>query len=226
VTPDEVTAGALVRILLPLSVILLSATGCSGLLHSDTRPEQVYYLRATAPGAKAPAAGDPAQPAVASSIRVAHPISSPGLESPLIVLVQADRRLNFYAGARWPAPVPDVVEALVVETLRSSGSWQSVEDSASPFPSDYILTTTIRRFDADYTSGTGAPEVHVVIECLLGSREARHVIASFVAQGSSTASANRVRDVVAAFDDALNTALASLSEQSLSAVRAASERKH
>jgi len=195
-------------------VLGLTAAGCSGLFHSGARPEQVYFLRASA-----------APRAVESSVRVGHPQAQPGLDSPRIVLVQSDRRMSFYTGSRWPAPVPALVETLAVETLRASGSWKSVEDSASPFPSDYILQIVVRRFEADYTSGGAAPQVYVKLDCIIGRREGREVIASFVAEGSSAAARNRLGDVVAAFESAANAALRSLSDHALEAVQTAAERK-
>ena len=200
-------------------VLGLAAAGCSGMFHSGARPEQVYFLRATV----APSEAD--RPAVEASLRVGHPQAQPGLDSPRIVLVQSDRRMSFYTGSRWPAPAPALVETLAVETLRASGSWQSVEDSASPFPSDYILQIAVRRFEADYTSAGPAPQVYVKLDCIIGRREGREVVASFVAEGSSVAARNRLADVVAAFESAANAALHSMSDHALEVVRAAAERQ-
>ena len=207
--------------------------GCVSGLKSNARPEQVYYLRApaleatpsegSAPSADAAsnhAAGEPRQ-RIGASLRVSHPLAAPGLESSHIMLVQADHRMNFYTGSRWPAPIADVVEALAVETLRGSGVWSSVEDSTSPFPSDYLLQLTVRRFEADYTAKGVAPEVHVTLDCILGRREGRQVIASFVAAGSAPAAANRLSEVVSAFEQALGTALGALSQQAAQAVSSA-----
>jgi cholesterol transport system auxiliary component len=140
-------------------------------------------------------------------------------------LVQAGHRMSFFSASRWPTAVPDMVETLAIETLRASGSWTSVENSASPFPSDYLLQISVRRFEAEYSEGGAAPEVHVVLDCLIGRREGRDVVASFVAEGSSVAAGNKLSAVTAAFETAANSALGSLSEQARSAVRAALERK-
>jgi ABC-type uncharacterized transport system auxiliary subunit len=137
------------------------------------------------------------------------------------MLVQADHRMNFFAGSRWPSPVADVVEALALETLRGTGEWSSVEDSRSPFPSDYLLQVAVRRFEADYTAPGTAPEVHVALDCIIGRREGREVIATFVASGTARAAANRLSDVVSAFEQALDAALSTLSQQAAQAVRAA-----
>jgi cholesterol transport system auxiliary component len=209
-----------------LALLAAAATsGCTGLFHSTARPEQVYYLRpppataaagATAGGADANAMAALVPPA---SLRVTHPLAVPGLDSPHIMLVQTDHRMNFYAGSRWPAPASDLIEALAVETLRASGAWASVEDTASPFPSDYVLETDVRRFEADYTGGGEAPVVQVVIDCLIGRGEGREVIASFSATGSTPAAANRLTEVVAAFEQSTGAALESLSRQAVQAVR-------
>jgi hypothetical protein len=49
--------------------------------------------------------------------------------------------------------------------------------------------------------------------------EGRDIIATFVASGSAVASANRLGDVVAAFQQATDAALASLTQQAAAAMR-------
>lgn len=209
----------------PLACLTVLA-GCTGLFRSDAKPEQTYVLRAAA--AQAPAAGPQTATASAAptpglgSLQVAHPLTAPGLEGPHIILVQADHRMNFYLGSRWSGPVPDVVEALAVDTLRSAGEWQSVEDSGSPFPADYLLQISVRRFEADYSAGGGAPTVAVVLDCTLGSRAG--LIGSFVAQGSAAAAGDRMSEVVAAFESASDSALESLTTQTAAVARAAQTR--
>jgi cholesterol transport system auxiliary component len=192
--------------------------GCSGLLHSNAPAEQNYYLRAPAVPAGTIPAGAGAIPA---SLRVAHPLADPGLDSSHIMLLQNDHRMSYFTGARWPAPMPNLVASLAVQTLRASGNWASVEDSSSPFPSDYLLQITVRRFDADYTeAAAAAPTVHVVFDCIVGRREGREVLSSFVVAGSATATANRLSEVVSAFEQASATALTALTQQALEATRA------
>jgi cholesterol transport system auxiliary component len=216
-------------------LLCLLASGCGGLLHSTARPEQSYYLRAPAAAAvhaaaadatAAHAVGTDAAPApfTGMSLRVAHPNASPGLESPHIMLVQSDYRMNFLAGARWPASAPEVIESLVVQTLRASGDWTSVADPSSPFPSDFLLQIGVRRFEADYTGGGEVPVVHVVLDCIVGRREGREVIATFVASGEANAAANRVSAVVGAFQQATDAALGSLAQQVAQAARVAQQR--
>ena len=209
-------------------LLCLSLLGCSSLFHSTAAPEQTYYLRApSAAGTAASAAtgGVTATPsAPRGSVRVGRPTAAPGLDTPRIMLVQTDHRMNFYTGSRWPVAAPDLVEALTVQTLRASGAWSSVEDSSSPFPSDYLMQLAVRRFEADYTEGGPAPVVHVVLDCSFGRREGRDVIATFVASGTAAAAANRLSNVVAAFQQATGAALTALSQQAAQAVHDAAQR--
>ena len=191
----------------------LGLGGCAGLLHSTAPAEQTYYLRAP----QAPAGPGTA---LKASLRVGHVSAAPGLDSPHIMLLQADHRMDFYLGSRWPAPASDLIEALAVETLRSSNAWSSVEDSTSPFPSAYLLQVAVRRFEADYSGGGSAPTAQVTLDCIIGRREGREVVGSFVASGSAAASANRLGEVVNAFEQATSAALSALAQQAVQTVQA------
>jgi cholesterol transport system auxiliary component len=209
----------------------VSVSGCSGLFRSNAKPEQIYYLRAPSAPPPSPASGTSgsapgvaaaagtAAPASLVSLRVVRPIADPGLDSARIMLVQADHRMNFFSGARWPAPAPELIESLAVQTLRASGHWASVQDSASPFPADYLLQMHVRRFEADYTAGGTAPLAQVVLDCTVGRRQGREVLASFTVAGSAAASTNHLSQVVAAFEQATGAALDALVQQSVQAAR-------
>jgi cholesterol transport system auxiliary component len=200
-------------------LLCLIVAGCSSLLRSDAPPVQVYTLRAV----ETPSddGGADSRPAVTASMRVAHPLAAPGLGTSQIVLLQPDHRMNVYAASVWAADTPALVGSLATQTLRAAGEWRWVEAAESPFPADYLLQISIRRFDADYSAGTEAPPtVHVILDCTLGAEEGRTVVAAFVAEGSAAASANRLSEVVAAFQQAADQALAALSQQASAAVRA------
>jgi len=188
------------------AVLSVGLSGCSSGLHSDSPATQVYVLRATPKP-------QPANKPPTASLHVSRPMAAPGLDSDHLVLVQPDHKMSYYVASRWPADLPSVVESLAVDTLRATGAWSTVQDSGSAFSSDYLLQIVIRRFEADYSAGTAAPEVHVVLDCTVGRRAGREVIGSFVAQGSSIAAANRLGDVVGAFEAAANQALADIAQQ-------------
>lgn len=194
----------------------LAVAGCTSLLRSNAPPVQIYTLRAPS----ASSTGTDQAAAADVSLRVAHPRAGPGLGTSQIVLLQPDHRLNVYAASAWAADAPALLESLAVETLRRSGHWRSVQDAESPFPSDYLLQISVVHFDADYSDDTGAPPtVQVTLDCTLGKEEGRDIITTFVVSGSAVASANRLGEVVAAFQQATDAAMASLSQQVSAATR-------
>jgi cholesterol transport system auxiliary component len=141
---------------------------------------------------------------------VQRPEACPGLNSDRIALLREGGRFDFYAAARWAAPAPDLVESVLVDALRATGRYSAVMDDASPFAPRYDLRVTLRRFEADYSSGGAHPVIHVVLDCTLGRRRDRQLLASFTAQGSARAEANRLGAVVAAFESASAAAVGQL----------------
>ncbi|HUA24797.1 MAG TPA: ABC-type transport auxiliary lipoprotein family protein [Steroidobacteraceae bacterium] len=207
-----------------LAPVLLGLTvaGCSSLLHSNVPLVQIYTLRAPSASEAGTAGIDQtaASGSASASVRVAHPRAAPGLETAQIVLLQPDHRLDVYAASAWAAEAPALLESLAVATLRGSGQWRSVQDAESPFPSDYLLQISIAHFDADYSDDTGAPPtVRVTLDCTLGKAQGRDIITTFVASGTAVAGANRLGEVVAAFQQATDAAMTSLSQQAAAATR-------
>ena len=196
-----------------LGVALLAICACTSGLHSNVPAAQVYFLRA----ADAPLGQRAATPGTAT-LQVARPFAGPGLESEHIVIVEPEHRMSYYAGSQWAASLPVLVETLVVARLRGTGAWGAVNDSDSGFASEYFLQISIRRFEADY-SIAAIPTVRVSVDCALGRRASRELLASFTADGEAAASANRVSAVVAAFEQASNAALTQLAEKSALAIK-------
>ena len=194
-------------------LLLFTLTGCGGVFDSQLAAPQTYVLRL--PGNAAPAAE-----ATAGSVLVQRPEARPGLDSNRIALLRTDRRFDFFAASLWAAPAPDAVEAAIVDALRGTGSFAAVFDDAAPFAPRYDLRVTLRRFEADYTSGGGVPTVHVVLDCTLGRHRDRALLASFTAQGSASAGEDRLGPVVAAFEAATATAMGELTRGVAGAIAA------
>jgi len=196
-----------------LSVTLLATCACTSGLHSNAPASQVYLLRAT----NAPPVASAATPATAS-VQVVRPLAGPGLDSEHIVTVAPEHRMSYYAGSQWAAALPVLLETLVVERLRATGAWAAVNDSESTIASEYFLQIGIRRFEAEYTAAA-IPTARVSLDCAIGRRASRELVASFTADGAAQASANRVSAVVAAFEEAMNAALSQLIERSALALK-------
>jgi cholesterol transport system auxiliary component len=199
------------RLLQVLLLGALSLQGCGGVFDSTMPAPQSYVLRL-------PPATGPAATPTGGSVLLQRPEAGPGLESERIALLRSDQRFDFYAASRWAAPAPDIVESVMIDALRATGAFSAVFDDSAPFAPRYNLRCALRRFEADYTKGGGAPTVQVALDCTLGRHRERELLASFTAQGSAPASEDRLNAVVAAFETATATAMTQLSRAVATAV--------
>ena len=186
----------------------LALIACSGGLKSDAPAVQAWRLEPPAPAAPVATASGTEAPSGprAATLQVLRPLAAPGLDTERIALRQADHSLSYYAANRWAERAPELVQALAIDTLRAAGRYRAVEPEGAPFAYDETLQIELRDFQADY-SGEGAPQVRVALDCTLGRRSDRAVLATFRLEGSAAAAADRMSAIVAAFDAALGAAL-------------------
>jgi cholesterol transport system auxiliary component len=182
--------------------LLYLVAGCSG-LHSNQAALQVYTLDPALTESKAETASS------ITSLQVLRPQAAPGLDTDRIALRRSAQRLDYYAGSRWPAPLPEFVQSLAVEALRASGKFRTVQADSATFVADEVLQVEIQRWQAEY-AGDGPPVVHVQLLATLGHRSDRSIVASVSADRSVAAAENRMQAVVAAFQSAATAALADL----------------
>ena len=197
---------------------VFTLTACSGVFESSVEAPQAYVLRL-------PPAASPEVAPNAGSVLLQRPEAGPGLDSERIALLRSDHRFDFFAASRWAAPAPDLVESVMIDALRATGSFSAVFDDTSPFAPRYNLRCTLRRFEADYTSDRGSaggrgPTVQVALDCTLGRHRDRELLGSFTARGSSVASEDRLNAVVAAFETATATAMTELGRAAADALAA------
>lgn len=177
--------------------------GCGGgLFQSHEVAPLVYQLRAPSVAA--------APVRIAATLVVARPRASTGLDTDRIVVTLPDRRVDVLAGSRWSAPLPHLVESLLLDGLRASGGWQAVVSERSEFTGRYLLQTEIREFAADYATGRGPPTVRVTLRGEFGSRTGQRFGADVDGRAEVVALGERQRDVVAAFEKAYGLAAADL----------------
>jgi cholesterol transport system auxiliary component len=179
----------------------LVSAGCAN-FHSDQPALQVYALE---PAFAAPAAPDAAAP----TLQVLRPLAAPGLDTAEIALARGGQRLDYYAGSRWPGPLPDLLQSLTIEALRASGKFRSVQPDSSAFAADLVLQLEILRCQAVY-AGDGPPSVQVQLLATVGRRSERAILATVSAESTVPAADNRMQPVVAAFQAAVGAALKDL----------------
>jgi len=191
------------------------ATGCvSGAFDSDIPQRGVYVITAQAP---TPSEAAP----LAVDLIVARPSARPGLDTDRIAVLNADRRLDYYAGGRWGAEADIVVQDLLVESLRNTGRLRTVQGDVSAFSADYVLQSELNDFQAEYSAGSGDPVVRVTLECTLGRVKDRRSLAVFTATATAPAANNTLGAVVAAFESAYRQAATTAVNETFTALSAA-----
>ena len=184
------------------ALAVLAADGCAG-LHSNQAVPQVYTLE---PGF-AVAAGSATDDA--ATVQVLRPLAAPGLDGNHIALLRGGQRLDYYAASRWPAPLPELLQSLAIEALRSGGKFRAVQPDGTAFATSEVLQIEIRRCQAEY-AGDGSLAVHVLLHATLGHRSDRSLIASVSAESTVPVAENRMQAVAAAFQQAVGAALGQL----------------
>jgi len=197
------------------SAVLMSAllaTGCvSGAFDSEVPQRGVYVINASTP---TPSDTVP----LPVDLIVARPSARPGLDTDRIAVLNADRRLDYFAGGRWGAEADVVVQDLLVESLRNTGRLRTVQGDVSAFSADYMLQSELNDFQAEYAVNGGAPVVRVTLVCTLGRVKDRRSLAGFTAAASAPASNNTLSAVIAAFESAYRQAATTTVNETLAAL--------
>jgi cholesterol transport system auxiliary component len=200
------------------AVCLVACTG--SLFHSKTAPPTVYLLSAGIGSAAAgtPAADTPTAGRPPGTPAAGHPLDlailrlrvRTGLESDRIAILYPDRRLDYFAGARWSGPLGEVLQDLAVQEFHSRAHLGTISGDASVFASGYWLEIAVTDFQAEYTSAAQAPTVHVQLVASIGSANDTRILGQFVADARQPATENRLSAIVDAFARAADTALAEI----------------
>jgi ABC-type uncharacterized transport system auxiliary subunit len=177
--------------------------GCGGMLTSDEPPEHVYWLEAaTLQFGEASAEGLPELLVVVRTL--------PGLDTDRILVKGPGARMNYYAGARWPDHLPEVMTATVRLSLESSGRFSRVSSRPQIKGDEWLLELELRKFFAVAIATDSPPQVHVQ---LVGHLKCSIDDTAISAAAEVTARENKLSEIVAAFQSATNNALVSLGGQ-------------
>jgi cholesterol transport system auxiliary component len=187
------------------AVLTLLLCGCGGsLFQTKVAPPSLYLLST----ARTPPAAD--APRVAVDLAVLRPRVRAGLETDRIAALYPDRRLEYFADARWSGPLDEVIQQLAVQQFHATTNLRNVSADASVFASDYWLEIEVSAFQAEYSAAAAPPTVHVHFLARLGTSADRHILAVFEANAADAASDNRMSAIVDAYSRAADQALAAV----------------
>ena len=200
-------------------VAALATAGCaSGAFNSERPVSQLYQISATEPFVPPESLAATVLPV---DLAVARPLPRPGLDTERIAVRYADRRFDYYAAARWGAEAADVVQDLLIDSMRASGGLRTVHGHLSSFSSQYVLETELRDFQAEYAREGDLPTVRVTLVCTVGRVRDRAALATFTSSAAVRADDNSQRAVVAAFENAYREVGAKVVTETLAALASA-----
>jgi cholesterol transport system auxiliary component len=201
-----------------LAAVAVLAACTGSLFQSKAVPSSVYLLSANLEAATTSAASSGAGtdvtaqpvPSVPVDLAVLRPRIRRGLETDRIAVLYPDRRLDYFADARWSGPLDEVVQDLAVQALRSGAHLRNVSADASAFASGYWIEIEVADFQAEYSPGASAPTIHVRLLARLGGAGDRHILGSFDAHALQPAGDDRLTAIVDAYEKAVDAALADI----------------
>ena len=179
---------------LPAFACMIVLAACTGSLFKDKAiPPSIYLLSA---GAAAAAPG----PQIPADLSILRPRVRTGLESDRVAALYPDRRLDYFADARWSGPLDQVIHDLAVQTFLTQANLRNVSADSTAFANGYWLEIEVLDFQAEYTATADAPTVNVRLLGRLGSAGDRRVLARFEASSRQAAADNRLTEIIAAYE--------------------------
>jgi ABC-type uncharacterized transport system auxiliary subunit len=205
----------------PAMILLLVPAACTGsLFQSKAAAPTIYQLSAAL--VRPAATGAPA-PAIAVDLTVLKPTVRTGLDTDRIAVSYPDRRLDYFAAARWSGPLAEVLQDLAVQEFQSHARLRNVSSDASVFDSAYWLELEVNDFQAEYSPQAAAPTVRVSLQARIGTAGERRVLGQFTASSQVAASGNRMSAIVDAYARAADAAFAEIAAHSADLLAKASE---
>jgi ABC-type uncharacterized transport system auxiliary subunit len=160
---------------------------------------------------------------IPADLAILRPKLRTGLETDRIAVLYPDRRLDYFADARWSGPLSEVLQDLTVQEFHAHANLRTVSGDASVFPSAYWLEVEVTDFQAEYTSAAAAPMVRVQMLARLGNSADRRILGRFAANAQQPAAENRLSAIVDAYARAADEALAQIVAHTDDALAKASE---
>lgn len=185
-----------------LAVLLVPLLGaCGGLLQSQKPEQHRWWLQP--PDVSVPTMTPPVDLSLAVTV-------VPGLDSERILTLSPDRELNHFAGAMWADFLPEVLGSITQRALANSGGWAAVDLRATPGREGCGLAIEFSAFHASLGSDDRARSVEVGLSGRYRCQGQERMV---TASTSRTVNGNQMGPLVAAFQAALNAALADLAAQ-------------
>lgn len=163
----------------------------------------------------------PNMPSVDWQLLVETPFASASLNTVRIGLMPEPTRFDYYALANWTDRAPMMVQGLIVESFENSRRIVAVGRETVGLKPDFVLKIDMREFQAEAYRNPGQHEPRVGFSCKLVEMPDRLIVASTTIERRGVAGPDELSAIIAAWDEALGSALKELVEWTLEAGEAA-----
>ncbi|MGF1628975.1 MAG: ABC-type transport auxiliary lipoprotein family protein [Kiloniellaceae bacterium] len=210
-SPDALSAGRLGRrrLLRGLAALPMAAlaTGCSLPVPGQGPPPELFRLTP-----KSTFRDD--LPTADWQLVLEPPVADAGLNTTRIALLRSPTQLEYYARSGWADRAPLMVQTLMVESFENSKKIVAIGRESVGLRADFIMKTELRELQAVYYNGA-LPESWVGINVKLVQLPRRSIVASQSFEARVAASADRMPDIINAFDEAAGKVLRRIVEWTL-----------
>ena len=187
-----------------LTILILFVSACSGLTRSDKPATKTWWLKPYT--ATTQAMNNDEVLLVAVSVTVV-----PGLDTDQILTLSNTAELNQYAGARWADNLPELLASLVSRTLEASGRFEVVSDLTGASSEDCVLQLESKEFFAQLSPSGQTTGARIAIDGRYQCESAESVPINV--NVSIPVHGDRMSEIVAAFQQALDQAMQKMLEQ-------------
>ena len=142
------------------------------------------------------------------SIRVLRPESDQTRDSRQILVRRDDSSLQALPQHLWLEKAPDLLRSVMLDTFRRSGPF---DDAATGGSADWILSTSLRRFEA-VDNGNGSYGVEIELFVRLIQQQTGRPLLSRSIQIERSSAGNQPDDWITAFEQALSQTLTELTD--------------
>ncbi len=156
----------------------------------------------------------PDLPTVEWQLLLERPLTNASIDTTRIGLQRSSTSVEYYARSSWSDRAPQMIQTLMVESFENSGHIVAVGRDSVALRADYILTSDLREFQAEYRDGVN-PRVQVTIIARLVKMPRRSIIGSKKFEAIIDAEADTMPAIIEAFDEALGKVLKRLVEWTL-----------
>ena len=194
----------------------LSVSACVSLL-PESEPVSVYRLSAPEP---ANFAGEDWV-----IVEIDTPNAPRGLAGDHIAILHDGVSLAYIQDARWISPAPQLVQALMIDTINAEDRHLAPTRADDGVRADYELRLDLQEFEAVYDRGPDtAPLVRVRLSARLVAEQGRRFAGARVVTVEVRAHANRTTAIVAAFDEAASGASREIADWTAERTRVLADR--